>query len=229
MVASVLVIDDNQEIIDILDYHLSKSGYKVYSALNTAQALQHFASNNISLIILDVMMPDQDGFSLCEKIRRMSRVPILFLTAKSSEADLVKGLLCGGDDYMIKPFSSKELLARVLALLRRSRVNPDNGHDPSLIIIHDLMICKTSNYIMLKDIQVNLTDIEYKILLYLAINRGKTLSTGEIFENVWQDTYIPSSNNTIVVHVKNIRKKFQGIAPEFEYIQTVWGRGYAIH
>ena len=101
---SILIIDDNPEILDILDYHLFKTGYSVYKAMNSTEALQHFNQNQISLIILDVMMEGEDGFSLCKKIRNISMVPILFLTAKSSEEDMIKGLLCGGDDYMIKPF-----------------------------------------------------------------------------------------------------------------------------
>ena len=222
---SILIIDDNPEILDILDYHLSKTGYIVYKAMNSNEALQYFNKNQISLIILDVMMEEEDGFSLCEKIREISMVPILFLTAKSSEDDMVKGLLCGGDDYMIKPFSSKELLARVFALLRRENASKQLPG----IRIHNLYINKSTNKVTINDIQVGFTDIEYKTLLYLINQRGKSVSVKEIFENVWQERFIPSSNNTVVVHIKNIRKKLQAVDSEFEYIHTVWGKGYVVY
>ncbi|SKC54316.1 response regulator transcription factor [Maledivibacter halophilus] len=222
---SILIVDDNSEILDILDYHLSKKGYLVYKAINSNEALKYFKNNHFSVIILDVMMEDEDGFSLCEKIREVSMVPILFLTAKSSEDDMVKGLLCGGDDYMIKPFSSKELLARVFALSRRENAN----RQLSGIRIHNLFIDKNINKVTVNNIKVGLTDIEYKILFYLISNRGNSVSVKEIFENVWGEKFILSSNNTVVVHIKNIRKKLQAIDSEFEYIHTVWGKGYVVY
>ena len=222
---SILIIDDNPEILDILDYHLLKNGYTVHKAINSDEALQHFNKNQISLIILDVMMEGEDGFSLCEKIRKISMVPILFLTAKSSEEDMIKGLLCGGDDYMIKPFSSKELLARVFVLLRRENANKQLPG----IRINNLYINKNTNKVMINDIQVGLTYIEYKTLLYLVSHRGKNVSAKEIFENVWKERFIQSSKNTVVVHIKNIRKKLQAIDSEFEYIHTVWGKGYVVY
>ena len=222
---SILIIDDNPEILDILDYHLFKTGYIVYKAINSNEALQHFNQNQISLIILDIMMEGEDGFSLCEKIREISMVPILFLTAKSSEDDMVKGLLCGGDDYMIKPFSSKELLARVFALLRREKANKQSSE----ICVHNLYINKNTNKVMINDIEVGLTHIEYKTLLYLVSRRGKNVSVKEIFENVWKERFIQSSNNTVAVHIKNIRKKLQAIDSDFEYIHTVWGKGYVVY
>ncbi|MCG8514457.1 MAG: response regulator transcription factor [Halanaerobiales bacterium] len=222
---SILIIDDNPEILDILDYHLVKTGYLVYKALNSNEALQHFHQNQISLIILDVMMEEEDGFSLCEKIRKLSMVPILFLTAKSSEDDIIKGLLCGGDDYMIKPFSSKELLARVFVLLRREN---SNKQLPG-IRINNLYINKNTNKVTLNDVPVGLTYIEYKTLLFLISQRGTHVSVKEIFENVWKERYIQSSNNNVVVHIKNIRKKLQTIDSKSEYIHTVWGKGYVVY
>ncbi|MCG8484447.1 MAG: response regulator transcription factor [Clostridia bacterium] len=225
---SILIIDDNPEILDILDYHFTKNRYMVYKAMSGNEGLDILNNNDVSVIILDVMMEGENGFSLCEKIRKYSMVPILFLTAKTGEDDMIKGLLCGGDDYMIKPFSSKELLARVFALLRRERSNLNNGSS-SGVRIHNLFLNKNSNEIFVKDKQIELTDIEHKTLLYLIDHRGKCVSTKEIFENVWKETYILASKNTVVVHIKNIRRKLQVVDPEYKYIHTIWGKGYAIY
>lgn len=229
MEKSILVVDDNEEIIDIVKYNLIKNGYLVFTSTNAKDALDILKGNSISLTILDVMMPGEDGFSLCKKIREFSNIPILFLTAKSCEDDKVNGLLCGGDDYMIKPFSAKELIARVMALLRRCEINENLKKDKEKIKINNLCIHKDSNCVRLKDSLVNLTDIEYRILIYLVERRGESISTKEIFENIWGELFISTSNNTVVVHIKNMRRKFESIDSDFEYIHTVWGRGYAVY
>lgn len=225
----VLIVDDNQEILDILEYHLSKSGYQVISALNSKDAMKLITKENICMAILDVMMPGEDGFSLCKKIREISNIPILFLTAKSCEDDKVKGFLCGGDDYILKPFSSKELLARVSALLRRCNVYQNKLVEHKDMCINNLYINRTTNYVMVNNINIDLTDIEYRILLYLVYNRGESISAQKIYEKIWREKFAPCSNNTVVVHIKNIRKKIQAYDSQLEYIHTVWGKGYAIY
>lgn len=230
MKINILIVDDNAEILHILHYHLKKQGYIVYKAQCGNEALSILSQYKIDMAILDVMMPDIDGYSLCKNIRKKYFFPILFLTAKSRENDKIKGLMCGGDDYMLKPFSSKELIARVSSLLRRSTVyNTIQTEIDKTLKTGNLILDEDSGIVKVNKQTLDLTDIEYKILLLLLKNKGNSLSTKLIFSKVWGGIFTQTSNNTVVVHIKNIRKKIHQLDPSTEYIHTVWGKGYEIY
>lgn len=227
---NILIVDDNTEILDIIKYHLSKHKYNVYCAMSGEEAMEIILNTPIDLAILDVMLPRIDGFSLCEQIRINFFFPILFLTSKVSEEDKIKGLVCGGDDYMLKPFSSKELMARVSSLLRRNTIyNRQSKSKKSTHHIHNLFLDEDSSTVTVNNHMISFTDIEYKILLILLKNRGHSLCVKLIFEKVWGELFTQTSHNTIVVHIKNIRKKLHQYDKETEYIHTVWGKGYEIY
>lgn len=221
---NIMILDDNEEILEILEHHLSNEGYEVYKATCLKEAYDIFNAYNLDLIILDIMLKNESGYDFCETIRKKSMVPILFLTAKSKEEDIVQGLICGGDDYMVKPFSKKELLARIFAISRRQ------SHEKKCAMTIKRMIIDTNiNSVMVGDQALQLTDIEFKTLLYLVKNRGSSVGVQEIFENVWDEKFISSSHNTVVVHIKNLRKKIHRIDSDYEYIKTVWGKGYIVY
>lgn len=227
-IRKILIVDDNVEILEIISYHLNKKGYHVLTAQNADAALSLISKDDISVAILDVMMPEMDGFTLCKSIRENHFFPILFLTAKESEHDKLEGLACGGDDYMIKPFSSKELLARVDSLIRRN-TQYNKRQVTTVCQIANLEYIAQSGVIAIKKHPLDLTDIEYRILVLLILQRGKPLNTEAIYNQIWGDTFTISSNNNVVVHIKNIRKKIAVLDDEVEYIHTMWGKGYAIY
>ena len=182
----------------------------------------------MDLIILDVMMPKMDGFKACRQIREVTNAPILFLTAKTMDQDKALGFSSGGDDYLAKPFSYNELIARVKALLRRYCIykGKEEPQEGDWIIMHDLVISRNSNQVKKKEEAVNLTEMEYQILLLLAEHPKKIFSNQELYEAIWKGPYMYSANNTIMVHIRNLRKKL-GVDPQNPvYIKTVWGKGY---
>ncbi len=231
---NILVVDDNEEILDILSHHLHKQGYKVYEAKNADDALSIVHQSTIDLAILDIMMPNRDGYALCRDIRKKYFFPILFLTAKSNEADKVAGFSSGADDYMLKPFSAAELTARVLSLIRRSTVyntvgfsslhNAQRQHR-----LNNLLLDESSGTVTVCDQPLDLTTLEYKLLLFLLQHRGKSLNVEFIFREVWNEVFLQTSKNTVVVHIRNIRKKIARFDPDTEYIHTVRGTGYEIY
>ena len=173
-------------------------------------------------------MPNMDGFEVCQKIRETNNAPILFLTAKSMEQDKTQGFLCGGDDYLPKPFSYGELLGRVKALLRRYTVykGKEVKKQENILEMYNLKVELDKNQVYLDDEKVMLTDLEYRILVLLMKQPKKTFSNQELYENVWDESYLYTANNTIMVHIRNLRKKLK-INPQSPlYIKTVWGKGY---
>ena len=224
----ILVVDDESRMRKLVRDFLVREDYEVLEAGDGEAALDIFyQEKNIALIILDVMMPKLDGYEACRKIREVSNAPILFLTAKSMEQDKEQGFLSGGDDYLAKPFSYNELLSRVKALLRRYFVY--KGKEESKedkIIVHDLYIDTTKNYVTKNGEIVNLTEMEYQILLLLAKHPKKIYSNQELYETIWESPYMYSANNTIMVHVRNLRKKLSVDTQKPSYIKTVWGKGY---
>lgn len=227
-IKKILIVDDNEEILDIISYHLNKSGYHVLLAQDAKRALDIISEHNISVAILDVMMPNIDGFTLCRTIRKNYFFPILFLTAKECENNKLEGFECGADDYMTKPFSSKELLARIDSLIRRN-TQYNLKQVTSVCQIANLEYEVQSGIIRINNILLDLTDIEYRILVLLIDQRGNSLNTEEIYSKIWGDPFTISSNNNVVVHIKNIRKKIATLDNQVEYIHTVWGKGYAIY
>lgn len=225
----ILVVDDESEIREIVKVLLESEGYEIIEAANGKEAVT-LLDDTISLIILDVMMPGISGYAVCSKIRKKSTVPILFLTAKTKDSDLETGFLSGGDDYLAKPFSFTELVARVKGLLRRYYIY--KGKEMSLsteeVRIGDLQIDEGNGKVTKGDEEIPLTNIEYGILNFLVKNKSKVVSTEEIYETVWKEQYYSFSNNTVMVHIRKLREKIEDNPHEPTYIKTIWGKGYRI-
>ena len=224
---TILLVDDDEEIREIVNVLLSSEGYTVYPAQDGAVALTLLAEHKDTL---DLMMPQIGGYDVCRKIREISQVPVLFLTAKNRETDLVEGYLAGGDDYMQKPFSYTELIARASGLIRRYRQYGAAGSqkESQQISISNLVIDKDQMSVIRDGQELELTNTEYGILLLLSENRGKVYSLQQIYETVWQDTFLASSSNTVMVHIRNLREKLRSDASQGELIKNKWGRGYYI-
>lgn len=225
----ILVVDDEIEILEIVKVLLESEGFEIVQATSGKEALQKLNSL-IDLVILDVMMPEMPGYKVCLQIRERSNIPILFLTAKTKESDLIMGFSSGGDDYLAKPFSYTELIARVKGLLRRydvykGRTAVDNS---DYICINDLEINRDINDVKKNGEEILLSDIEYKMLLLMASHRKKIFSAMNLYESVWEEPYYNSSNNTIMVHIRKIREKIEDDPQNPKYIKTVWGKGYRI-
>lgn len=225
----ILVADDAKEIRELLRIVLEDAEYEVVLAENGLEAVEKF-DNSIHLVILDIMMPICGGIDACTRIREQTEVPILFLTAKSAEEDLVEGFEAGGDDYLVKPFSCTELKLRVKALLRRSATNviKEEKKEAERIIIKDLVLDTGIEQLLRGDEEIPLTEIEYRILYLLATNRNHIFTAKEIYEKVWGETFMSNSTNTVMVHIRNIRKKLGDTGPEAKYLHNIWGRGYRI-
>lgn len=221
---NILVVDDEEEIADLIELYLTSNGYNVYKAYNAKEALKILEKRTISLAILDVMMPQIDGFTLCQMIREKYNFPIIMVTAKITDKDKIKGLNLGADDYITKPFMPLELVARVQAQLRR--YTSYNSPKEEIIVIKDLSLNPENHTVYIKDKKINLTPREFAILLFLARNKGKVITTKELFEQVWKEPYLPSSNNTIMVHIRHLREKLN--SQNQYYIKTIWGVGYEI-
>lgn len=222
----ILIVDDNPEIREVVNVLLSNEGYMIEEACDGLEAIDK--ANDKDLIILDIMMPNMDGYEVCQKIRETSNAPILFLTAKSMEQDKTQGFLCGGDDYLPKPFSYAELIGRVKALLRRYTVykGKEIKQQENILEMYNLKVDLDKNQVYLDGEKIMLTDLEYRILVLLMKQPKKTFSNQELYENVWDESYLYTANNTIMVHIRNLRKKLK-INPQSPlYIKTVWGKGY---
>lgn len=226
---TILIVDDDSEIREILRILLCRNGFIVKEAADAKEALLKLDSS-IDLIILDVMMPGQSGVELCKELRKTIMIPILFLSAKTRDADKEEGFLCGGDDYLIKPFSSVELISRVKALLRRYLVyqTHKNPHELREICSGELCANLDTGEVFIAGQNIVLTSTEYQILQLLLRNRKKVFSARELYEYVWQKPFLPLSNNTIMAHVKNLRKKLREVSEDSQYIHTAWGKGYYI-
>ena len=222
---NILVVDDEIEIADLVELYLKNEGYNVYKTYNSEQALKIINQRNIDLAILDIMMPNIDGFTLCQKIRQKHKFPIIMLTAKISDADKIKGLNIGADDYITKPFMPLELLARVKAQLRRYKNY--NQNQSKIIAIKDLTIDKDKHECLKNGKKINLTPTEFSIFSLLAESENKVITTKQLFEKIWQEPYYPSSSATIMVHIRHLREKL-GETPKQKYIETIWGVGYKI-
>ncbi len=226
----ILVADDAKDIREILQIVLEDAGFEVILAKNGEEAVEKF-DQGVDLVILDIMMPKCNGIDTCFKIRSIAEVPVLFLTAKSAESDLIEGFEAGGDDYLTKPFSVTELLLRIKALLKRPRMGkytlekvPEDGR----ILIQDIVLDTNLQQVIRGEEQISLTEIEYRILKLLATDRNHIYTAKEIYENVWEEEYMQNSTNTVMVHIRNIRKKLGDTGPNAKYLHNIWGRGYRI-
>ena len=229
MDTQILVVDDEQEIADLIALYLENEGYQVYKYGNAADALACVENNDLSLAILDVMLPDMSGFTLCQKIRESHMFPIIMLTAKVEDMDKIMGLTLGADDYMTKPFNPLELVARVKTQLRRyTRYNAAQPEgERREFSFSGLYICRESRKCQLYDIELSLTPIEFDILWYLCEHRGKVVSSEELFEAVWKEKYY-DNNNTVMAHIARLREKMKEPRRKPRFIKTVWGVGYTI-
>jgi DNA-binding response OmpR family regulator len=226
----IVVIDDDKEIAELVEIHLVSEGYKVWKANSAREGLQILANEDIKLVILDIMMPGMDGLSLCAKIRENSAIPIIMLSARSTDLDKIIGLGAGADDYVSKPFNPLELTARVKSQLRRyTKLNP-NSHEEKPdkeIVLDHLTINRENHRVIAYGKEVKLTPIEFDILYLLASNVGRVFSTDEIFERVWNEKMY-EANNTVMVHIRRIREKIEMDSRNSKIIKTVWGVGYKI-
>ncbi len=225
--SKILIVDDDPDIRNVLTLLLRRD-YETAEAASGAEALSYLEKNReTDLVILDVMMPEMDGMETCEKIRVFSNVPILFLTAKSAERDRISAYQSGGDDFLSKPFSQPELLAKVKSLLRRYQEY--RGKPASSIWnFGSLEVDLNTRMVRNAGETVPLTDTEYSILECLVKNRGRTVTTQELYETVWNEKFLPGSGNTIMVHVLNLRRKIEEVPSSPKIIRTVWGRGYQV-
>ena len=228
---NMLVVDDEQEIADLVEIYLVSDGYKVFKASNAQDGLDILDKEDIHLCLLDIMMPGMNGLEMCKKIRETNNIPIIMLSAKSTDLDKILGLGTGADDYVVKPFNPLELTARVKSQLRRyTQLNPNsNVHETvkNEISIRGLTINKDNHKVTVYDEEVKLTPIEFDILYLLASNPGKVFSTDEIFEKVWNEK-VYEANNTVMVHIRRLRGKMKEDERQDKIITTVWGVGYKI-
>lgn len=225
----ILFADDDPEIREALHLLLTCEGFDTIEASCGKEALA-LIDHTIDLVILDVMMPEMNGYIVCSEIRKRYTVPILFLTAKSQDSDKTLGFSAGGDDYLVKPFSYNELINRVKAILRRYYVYGAKTAEPRSIIYccGNIEIDTSRCQVKVDEKEVLLTDIEYRILLLLATHKQRIYSAQSIYEIVWNEPYTYSSNNNVMVHIRNIRRKLGDDPHNSHTIRTVWGKGYRI-
>ena len=231
MSESILIVDDEKEIADLFEVYLKNDGYTVYKFNNGVDALNFIETNKLDLAILDVMLPDLDGFHICQKIREKHFFPIIMLTAKVEDMDKIMGLTIGADDYITKPFNPLEVVARVKTQLRRYvRYNHTDEQHTAVINEYDikgLIMNKDMHKCTLFGKELTLTPIEFSILWYLGEHRGKVVSSEELFEAVWDEKYL-DNNNTVMAHIARLREKLHEPAKNPKFIKTVWGVGYKV-
>ena len=224
----ILVVDDEQEIGELVGLYLKNEGYTVFSCTLGAEALACVEREDLSLAILDVMLPDMTGFDLCRRIRETHMFPIVMLTAKVEDMDKITGLTLGADDYMTKPFNPLELVARVKTQLRRyTRYNPGAEAVREEYDIRGLQISRATHKCVLFGEELALTPLEFSILWYLCTRQGQVVSSEALFEAVWGEKYM-DSNNTVMSHIARLREKMHEPSRRPRFIKTVWGVGYTI-
>ena len=226
---NILVVDDEKEIADLLEVYLKNEGYTVFKFYSGDEALSCIENTALDLAILDVMLPDTDGFQICRKIREKYFFPVIMLTAKVEDGDKIMGLTIGADDYITKPFNPLEVVARVKTQLRRykSYNNPNKPENRSEYDIRGLLINKENHKCFLFGKELPLTPTEFSILWYLCERQGAVVSSEELFEAVWGEKFLNSSN-TVMAHIGRLREKMNEPTKNPKFIKTVWGVGYTI-
>lgn len=228
--STILIVDDDGDIRDLIETLLANEGYTVYQAENGEQAVA-IMNSDIDLIILDVMMSGMTGYKVCSIIREKYNTPVLFLTAKSLDSDLTVGYSCGGDDYLTKPFSCAELLARVKGLLRRYHVymgKESDAKNDTYWVCGDLKVHPAFNEAFKSGTELNLTEIEYQLLRLMLQYRGKIFTMQNLYESVWNEPFLSISANTVMVHIRKLRAKIEENPKNPKIVKTVWGKGYRI-
>ncbi|WP_419025509.1 VanR-ABDEGLN family response regulator transcription factor [Emergencia sp.] len=227
----ILIVDDEPEIADLMEVYLKNENYEVYKFYTAREALACIHTNVMDLAILDLMLPDIDGLTLCQKIRDKYTYPVIMLTAKDGEMDKITGLTLGADDYVTKPFRPLEVVARVKSQLRRyKKYNPLQEIDDSgdRMIHSDLILNRKTHECTLNEEVIPLTPTEFSLLRILLENKGSVVSAEDLFHQIWQDEYYSKANNTITVHVRHLREKLGDSVDKPKYIKTIWGLGYKI-
>ena len=226
----ILIVDDEKNIVDIIAFNLKKEGYTVITAADGEEGVQKAMEENPDLILLDIMMPKMDGYEVCKKIREKKNTPIIMLTARAEELDKVLGLELGADDYVTKPFTPLELMARVNSQLRRytqfANRSPKEEKNDRIHVIGGLELNEDTVEVFVDGKPVKMTPIEFKILALLIRTPGRVYSADEIYERVWNEKAI--NTDTIMVHVRNIRDKIEINPKDPKYLKVVWGVGYKI-
>lgn len=226
---SVLVVDDEKEIAELVEIYLVSDGYKVFKAYNAEEGLKILDEQEIHLVLLDIMMPGMNGLEMCRKIRTKSNIPIIMLSAKSTDLDKIVGLTGGADDYVTKPFNPLELVARVKSQLRRYTQLGGTAKKESEHVyeVGGLQINDDLKEVTVDGEKVKLTPIEYNILLLLMKNQGRVFSIDQIYESIWNEEAI-GADNTVAVHIRHIREKIEINPKDPRYLKVVWGVGYKI-
>lgn len=227
----IIIVEDEPEIANLIEVYLKNENYTVFKFNTGREALKFLDTAELDLAILDIMLPDVNGFTLCQHIRETYTYPIIMLTAKDEEIDKITGLSLGADDYITKPFRPLELVARVKAQLRRykkyNQSHSADAQDP--VMIHSGLIMNVKTYeCILNDKPLSLTPTEFSILRILLEHKGEVVSAEELFHEIWQDEYYSKRNNTITVHIRHLREKMNDTVDKPKYIKTVWGVGYKI-
>lgn len=224
----ILIADDDREIVDLIELYLAGEDYEIIKAYDGKECMEMLKQHEISLLVLDIMMPHMDGLEVCKNLRETSNIPVILVSAKTAPLDKVQGLSGGADDYITKPFHPLELVARIKAQMRRyTELNPSRWNEPREIIIKDLIINIDEHTVQKGNELCQLTPKEFDILLLLAHNRGQVFSSETLFEKVWKEDAF-DQDNTIMVHIRKLRDKLGDNARRPKYIHTVWGVGYKI-
>ncbi len=224
----ILVVDDEREIADLIEVYLRNENYRVFKCYTGQEALEQVRKEEMDLAILDIMLPDVSGFTICQKIRERYTYPVIMLTAKDEEIDKITGLSLGADDYMTKPFRPLEMVARVKAQLRRyKRYNQHQKEEEGAELVHSGLVMNVKTHIcLLNEQELVLTPTEFEILRILMEKKGEVVSTEELFHEIWKDEYYSKANNSITVHIRHLREKMNDTAENPKYIKTIWGVGY---
>jgi two-component system response regulator VanR len=225
----ILVADDEREIADLVELYLKNENYTVFKCYTAKEALEYADTIELDLAILDVMLPDASGLTVCQAIRDKRNYPIIMLTAMDAEVDKITGLTVGADDYVTKPFRPLELVARVKAQLRRYKKYSGTAARNDNIIVHSSLVININTHeCFLDEKPLSLTPTEFTLLRVLCENKGNVVSSERLFHEIWGDEYFNKSNNTITVHIRHLREKMNDAADHPRYIKTVWGVGYKI-
>lgn len=225
----ILIVDDEKEIADLVALYLENENFEVFKFYNGTDAMHCIENEKLDLAILDIMLPGINGLEICREIRKQYCYPVIMLTAKGEEIDKITGLTLGADDYITKPFLPLELVARVKAQLRRyKRYNASSGQEEEIIIHSGLVLNVKTHECTLNEKNLSLTPTEFSILRILCQQKGKVVSSEELFHQIWKDEYFSKNNNTITVHIRHLREKMGDSFESPKYIKTVWGCGYKI-
>ncbi|NDO51969.1 VanR-ABDEGLN family DNA-binding response regulator [Lachnospiraceae bacterium MD335] len=231
MSEKILIVDDEHDIADLLEVYLKNENYTIYKYYSAKEALEFIKEEEVDLAILDIMLPNINGFTLCQKIREKHTYPIIMLTAKDEETDKITGLTLGADDYVTKPFRPLELIARVKAQLRRyNKYTPvPTENEPVTILAYKKLMLNTKTYeCELDGESLSLTPTEFSILRILLENQGVVVTLEELFHRIWKDEYYSKNSSTITVHIRHLREKLKDTTEKPKYIKTIWGVGYKI-